>query len=60
MELLVFAVVAVALYGLSDWLLRRIEGSAGRVLQQRSLIFFAILLVSSVASFWVIRRLFGD
>jgi hypothetical protein len=59
MELVAFTVVAIALYFLADWILRRIEAAAGRVFENRSLIFFAILLVSAVVAFWAIRRIFG-
>lgn len=58
MEILVFALTAVSLYFFADWLLCRIEAAVGRVLEQRSLIFFAILLVSAVVSFWIIRVAF--
>jgi hypothetical protein len=60
METVTFIVVAVALYFLSDWILRRLEAAAGRVFENRSLIFFGILLVSALASFWLIRSFFGD
>lgn len=60
MELVVFTLVAVGLYFLSDWLLRRIEAAVGRVLEHRSLIFFAILLISALGSFWIIRRLLPE
>ena len=60
MELLLFAVIAVLLFFLSDWLLRRIEAALGRSLEQRSLVFFAILLGSALISFALIRQLFGS
>ena len=60
MEFLYFLAAAIALYAFSDWLLRRIEAHLGRVLDQRSLIFFAILLISALASFALIRLLFGS
>lgn len=59
MELLLFAIVAVALFFLSDWLLRRLEAALGREFEQRSLIFFAILLGSALISFALIRQLLG-
>ena len=59
MEILVFALVAVSLYFFADWLLRRIEVAAGRVLPQRSLVFFAILLIGSIVTFWIIRNAFS-
>ena len=59
MELVVFTLVAIGLYFLSDWLLRRIEAAVGRVLEHRSLIFFAILSGAALLSFWLIRLLFA-
>ena len=59
MEIVTFIVVAVALYFLSDWILRCLEAAAGRVFENRSLIFFGILLASALASFWLIRSFFG-
>jgi hypothetical protein len=59
MEFLVFALVAIGLYLLSDWVLRRIEAAAGRVLEHRSLVFFAILLGAALLSFWLFRLLFA-
>ena len=55
METLWFLVAAVALYFLSDRVLQMIETRIGRRLEQRSLIFFAILLLSALVTFWVIR-----
>jgi hypothetical protein len=60
MEFLVFALVAIGLYFLSDWLLRRIEAAAGRVLEHRSLVFFAILLGGALLSFWLFRLLLAS
>ena len=55
METLLFPVAAIVLYFLSDRALQKIEFHLGRRLQHRSLIFFAILLSSALASFWLIR-----
>ena len=60
MEAVYFTVVAIALYLLSDWLLVRIEAAAGRVLEHRSLIFFAILMTLALTSFWLIRLYTGN
>ena len=57
MELAVFTLVAIGLFFFSDWLLRQIEAAAGRVLEHRSLLFFAILLTSALGSFWGIHWL---
>jgi surface polysaccharide O-acyltransferase-like enzyme len=59
MSALYLLIVAVGLYVFSDWLLRRIEAHLGRHLEQRSLIFFAILLTSALISFALIRMLLG-
>jgi len=57
MDALYFTAVAVALYFLSDWLLRRIERARGQAFEQRTLIFFAILLISALLAFAAIRQL---
>ncbi len=59
MELLALGVVTVALYFLSDWTLNRLESMAGRRFEQRSVVFFAILLVSMLVSFSLIRTFSG-
>lgn len=59
MEFVYFTLVAVALYVASDRLLDVIEARLGRRLEHRSLIFFAILLVLAVTSFWAIRKILG-
>jgi len=59
MELVVFTVVGAALYGLSDVALRGMERAAGRRFEHRSVIFFAMLLGSTLTTFSVIRALFG-
>ena len=59
MEAILFLLTGVVLYAVSDWLLLRIEGYFGRTLEQRSLVFFAILLVLALVSFSLIRRLLG-
>ena len=56
MELIYLVVVGIALYFFSDFVLRRAESFAGRRFEQRSLIFFAILLVSALVVFALIRR----
>lgn len=56
-EALTYTIVAIALYLVSDWVLRRIETAYGRPFEYRTLIFFAILLLLALVSFAVIRRL---
>ncbi len=59
MEYLYFTLIAIVLYFGSDWILQRIEQAAGRRLEHRTLIFFAIILTLSIASFTLIRKLLG-
>jgi len=60
MEVIYFTVVAIVLYLLADWILVRIEVAAGKVLEHRSLIFFAILITLALTSFWLIRLYTGN
>jgi hypothetical protein len=57
MDAVYFFLVAILLYFVADWALRRIESAAGRTLKYRSLVFFALLLGLALASFAIIRRL---
>ena len=59
MELVVFLLVAIALYFAADKILILIEDKLGRTLEQRSVVFFALLLVMSLISFWVLRAVLG-
>jgi len=56
METVYFTLVAIALYVFADWLLRRIEAHYGRTLGNRSIVFFAILLISAMITFSLIRH----
>ena len=56
MQYLYLLLVAVALYAFSDWALRWLESRLGRSLEQRSLVFFAILLGSAIVAFALIRQ----
>lgn len=58
LQTVVFLVVAIALYWVSDRILLRIEAARGGLFEQRSLVFFAILLVLALAAFWGLDRLF--
>lgn len=57
MEPVYYTITAVALYFISDWILQRIEIAAGRRFEQRTLIFFAILLGLALLSFAGIRAI---
>jgi predicted PurR-regulated permease PerM len=58
-ETIVYTIVAIALYYVSDWILDRVEVQRGRRFEQRSLLFFVILAVLALLSFALIRRLLG-
>jgi hypothetical protein len=55
MSAVYFTIVAIILYFAADWLLERMEIAAGKRLEHRSLIFFAILLTLAVSSFSLIQ-----
>ena len=57
MEALYFTLVAIGLYFFSDWLLERIERLRGKRFEQRSIVFFAIIIVLALISFQVIQML---
>lgn len=57
MEILYFTAVAIGLYFLSDWILNRVEKSRGARFENRSLIFFAIILLLALLSFQVMQLL---
>lgn len=59
MEILVFTLNAAVIYLFSDWLVRRIEASRGTVLKYRQALFFGIFLVLALASFRVLKMMFG-
>jgi hypothetical protein len=54
-----FTLAAIFLYVLSDRLLDLLERRAGHRFENRSLIFFGLLLGLSVVAFAVIRRFVG-
>jgi len=57
MEVLLFTLVAIVIYAVSDQIVRFIEMRRGQVLQQRQVLFFAIFLVLALVSFRVLRIL---
>ncbi len=56
MTILYFTLVAIVLYAACDRLLDLLERQAGRRFEHRSMIFFGLLLGSSLLAFAVIRR----
>ncbi len=59
MSAILFTIVGIVLYFVSDWLLLRVEASAGRRFEHRSLIFFAILLTLALITFSFIQQQTG-
>lgn len=57
MEILLFTLVAIVIYLVSDRIVRMIEARRGEVLKQRQVIFFAVFLVLALVSFRVLRIL---
>ena len=55
--MLYYTVAAISLYLVSDWILNRIETRRGERFENRSLVFFAIILVLSVSLFNLIQYL---
>jgi hypothetical protein len=54
-----FTLAAIVLYVLSDRLLDLLERRAGRRFENRSLLFFGLLLSLSLVTFALIRHLVG-
>lgn len=52
-----YVLAGILLYLAADWVLRRIEARAGRILEHRTLIFFGLLASMAVVSFALIRAL---
>jgi len=59
MSTVYFTLAAIVLYLLSDRLLDLLERRAGHRFEHRSLIFFGMLLASSLLAFALIRRFVG-
>ncbi len=55
--MLYYTVAAISLYLVSDWILNRIEIRYGKRFENRTLVFFAIILVLSVSLFNLIQYL---
>jgi hypothetical protein len=55
LEAIYYTIVAAGLYFISDWLLNRIEIARGERFNNRSIIFFLIILALALVSFTVMR-----
>jgi hypothetical protein len=59
MQALYLLAAGIVLYFVSDWILNRIEIARGERLENRTLIFFAILLGLGLLAFSLLPRLLG-
>lgn len=59
MEFILLAVVVIAVYFLSDVLLKQIELRVGHRLEHRELIYFGVFLGLVLLAFYLIRRFVG-
>jgi predicted PurR-regulated permease PerM len=57
MEIVLFTVVAAALYLLTEQVLRAVERYRGEPLANRTLVFFVVILALALLSFELINRL---
>lgn len=57
MEILLFTLVAIVIYLISDRIVRMIETRRGEILKQRQVIFFAVFLVLALISFRLLRMM---
>lgn len=60
MPIIYFTLVAAILYLASNWVVERIEITAGRRLKYRSLLFFGVLLFLALVSFRLIQIYTGN
>jgi hypothetical protein len=56
-QTILFTTLAIVLYVVADRLLLALEARAGRRFEQRSLVFFVILLALALLAFALVRRL---
>jgi len=54
-EMIAYTIAGIILYFASDWVLERFERSAGKRFENRSLVFFAIILFLALTTFTLIR-----
>ena len=57
MDIVYFTVIAIGLYFGADWLLDYVERVRGKRFENRQVVFLAIILPLSLATFWLVRTL---
>lgn len=55
MQVIYYTVAGIVLYLLADWILRQLERRRGSVFENRTLIFFFILLALALVTFQAIQ-----
>ncbi len=58
MEMVYFTIAAVVLYLVSDWILNQVEIRRGERFENRTLIFFGIIVTLSFLSFQLIQTVY--
>jgi energy-converting hydrogenase Eha subunit E len=56
MQFVLFTILGMALYLVSDRIVQALERRAGRVFEHRTLVFFAILLALALVTFAAVQR----
>jgi len=56
LDLVAYTVAGLALYFVSDWILNQIEVRRGKRFENRSIVFFAIIMVLALTLFELINR----
>lgn len=59
MEIVLFTLVAIAIYFAADWILRTLEARRGAPFKNRSIVFFAIILPLALIVFSLMENLGG-
>jgi hypothetical protein len=57
MQFVLFTILGIALYLVSDRAVQALERRAGRVFEHRTLVFFAILLTLALVAFSAVQHL---
>ncbi|MCP4284748.1 MAG: hypothetical protein GY792_09890 [Gammaproteobacteria bacterium] len=57
LDLVAYTVAGLALYFVSDWILNQIEVRRGKRFENRSIVFFAIIMVLALTLFELINRI---
>ena len=59
MQFVYYTIAGIVLYFVSDWILVAVEKARGAAFEQRSLVFFVIILVLALTSFKAIELWLG-